>query len=134
MILTPNRPDWLLAANIAMCVMLLFTALGHFKYTKGLAMMVPSFIPFKTALVYLTGVAEIGFGFALLVPYLRVNAAYGLIIFLIIILPANIYASAKRVNLEQANYTGPGLNYLWFRIPEQVLFIIWVYLANIGHL
>ena len=44
-----------LSARIAMSVMLSFTAIGHFAFTKGMSMMIPQFIPFKTNLVYLTG-------------------------------------------------------------------------------
>jgi len=44
-----------------------------------------------------------------------------------LILPANSYAAVKKIDLEKANYNGSGLNYLWFRIPLQVLFIGWVY-------
>ena len=48
-----------LSARIAMSVMLLFTALAHFAFTKGMAMMVPSFIPYKTQTIYVTGIIEI---------------------------------------------------------------------------
>jgi hypothetical protein len=35
--------DWrlILAANIGMCAMLLFTALGHFMFTNGMVAMIP---------------------------------------------------------------------------------------------
>lgn len=36
-----------LSARIAMFVMLLFTASAHFALTKGMTMMVPSFMPYK---------------------------------------------------------------------------------------
>ena len=48
-----------LSGRIAMALMLAFTAIGHFAFTKGMAMMIPDFIPFKKALVYFTGVIEI---------------------------------------------------------------------------
>ena len=37
-----------LSGNIAMAAMLVLTSLGHFRFTKGMAMMLPGFIPFKT--------------------------------------------------------------------------------------
>ncbi len=59
--------DWNLpfGGNLAMCLMLCFTAMGHFMFTKGMSMMIPPFLPFKTGLVYGTGVLEVILGFAL---------------------------------------------------------------------
>src|SRR5690348_8129513 len=50
-----------LSGRIAMSAMLAFTAIGHFAFTKGMAMMLPDFIPFKSETVYLTGIIEIFF-------------------------------------------------------------------------
>jgi len=43
------------AGNFAMSIMLLFTAMAHFAFSKGMAMMLPSFVPFKAQTVYMTG-------------------------------------------------------------------------------
>ena len=43
-----------LSGRIAMSAMLLFTAVAHFAFSKGMAMMVP--VPYKTEIVYLTGI------------------------------------------------------------------------------
>jgi uncharacterized membrane protein len=120
--------DWNLpfSGNLAMGVMLCFTALGHFLFPKGMAMMIPPIVPFRTELVYITGVAEIAFGIALLFTASRTYAGYGLLIFFIAILPANIYAALHHIDLEKGTTTGPGPSYLWFRIPLQVLFIAWI--------
>ncbi|CAL1520472.1 hypothetical protein [Chitinophaga sp. MM2321] len=121
-----------LSANLAMCPMLCFTALGHFMFPKGMAMMIPPFIPYKTALVYITGIAEVLLGLALLFPALRPYTGYVLIVFFILILPANIYAAIKHIDLEKGTYGGPGPNYLWFRIPMQLFLIAWVYYFSIS--
>lgn len=121
----------LFCGNLAMCVMLCFTALGHFLFTKGMALMLPPAIPYKTGLVYFTGVAEVTLGFALLSPALRPYAGYTLILFFILMFPANVYAAIKHLDLEKGTYTGPGLRYLWFRGPLQILFIGWVYYFSI---
>jgi uncharacterized membrane protein len=118
-----------LAARIAMCCMLFFTAMGHFAYTQGMAMMIPSIIPLKTTIVYLTGVLEMLLGLALLITSVRVYAAWFLILFFIAILPANIYAAIKNINYQKANFSGNGMAYLWFRVPLQLLFIVWVCLS-----
>jgi uncharacterized membrane protein len=119
------------SANLAMCMMLFLTAMGHVLFTKGMAMMIPPFIPYKTALVYITGVMEVLMGLALLVPSQRRYAGYALIGFFILILPANIYQSVIYLNMEKGTYDGPGPVYLWFRIPLQLFFIAWVYYSAV---
>ncbi len=59
------------AGNLAMFLMLCFTALGHILFVRGMSMMIPPFIPFKTAMVYITGLVEIILGLALLFPSFR---------------------------------------------------------------
>ncbi|MFY7900084.1 MAG: hypothetical protein ACOVNY_07855 [Chitinophagaceae bacterium] len=120
-----------LSARIAMCAMLFFTAIGHFVFTKGMTMMVPAIIPYKTTIVYATGVLEILLGVSLLIPTVSACAGWLLIFFLILLLPANIYAAMQQVDYQKATLTGPGLTYLWFRIPLQIVFIVWVYLSAV---
>lgn len=123
--------DFARSARIAMSIMLVFTAIGHFIFTKGMSMMVPQFIPFKNSFVYLTGIFEILLAIGLLIPKLKVISGLTLIIFLLLMLPANIYASIHNVNYQKGTFDGNGLAYLWFRIPLQVLFVIWTYMCTI---
>lgn len=117
----------ILPARIAMSAMLLFTALGHVKYTRGMANMLPAFIPGKVALVYISGLLEVVAAITLLLPAFTYGTGWFLITFFIVLLPANIYAAINRVNLETGDRNGAGPAYLWFRVPLQVLFIVWVY-------
>lgn len=119
------------SGRIAMSIMLLFTAVAHFAFTKGMAMMLPDFIPYKTETVYLTGIIEITAAIGLFIPSLRVITAWLLIAFFILILPANIYAALKQIDYQKGTSDGNGLMYLWFRIPLQILFIVWTYLSAI---
>jgi uncharacterized membrane protein len=127
--------DWniIFSGNQAMMVMLCFTALGHFMFTKGMAMMMPNFIPLKKLLVYFTGILEVVLGIALLFPACRYIAGIMLLIMFVLMLPANINAAMKQIDLEKANYNGSGPAYLWFRIPLQLLFIGWVVYFSIGY-
>jgi len=124
--LTGGAWDYVLAGNIAMAAMLLFTAMGHFVYREGMAMMVPEYVPAKKQLVYLTGLMEIIFAVGLLIPDARRLAADLLILFFLLILPANINAAQKSIDYQKATYEGHGPGYLWLRIPMQVFFILWV--------
>lgn len=120
-----------LSARIGISVMLLFTAMGHFIFTDGMAMMIPDFIPFKKKIVYFTAFIEIFGAFGLHIPQLRLVSAWLLILFFIIVLPANIKASIEGLDYQKATYDGNGLMYLWFRIPLQILFILWIYFSTI---
>lgn len=131
-------PNFLFSGNIALCIMLLFTAMGHFKFPDGMAKMIPSFIPSKKELVFITGVLEILAGLALLFPLFRYSAGVFLILFFIAILPANIYAAINQLDYQKGTYDGNGLKYLWFKIPMQLFLISWVwffaiYNTNIIH-
>jgi uncharacterized membrane protein len=120
-----------LAGRIAMSGMLLFTAVGHFAFTEGMALMLPSFIPFKEEMVYFTGLVEIVAAIGLLLPRLSILTAWLLIAFFISVLPANIYAATEHVDYQNATFDGHGPAYLWFRIPLQLFFIMWVYFSAI---
>ncbi|MDX6182844.1 hypothetical protein SGQ44_11035 [Flavobacterium sp. Fl-77] len=123
--------EFALSGRIAMAAMLAFTAIAHFVFTKGMAMMLPDFVPYKIQLVYITGVIEIVAAFGLFITGLRPTVAWLLIVFFILLLPANIYAAIKHIDYQKANLQGNAIGYLWFRIPLQIVFIVWTYLSAI---
>ena len=123
--------DLAFSARIAMAVMLVFTAIAHFAFTKGMIMMIPEFIPFKKEIVYFTGIIEIAAAVGLLIPGLQVLTGWSLILFFLLLLPANINAAIRHIDFEKGTFEGPGANYLWFRVPLQILFILWTYFAGI---
>jgi uncharacterized membrane protein len=119
--------DMGLSGRIAMCAMLLFTAIGHFAYTKGMVAMVPDLVPLKVELVYATAIMEILLAFGLLFPKYQLAVGWILVCFFILVLPANIKAAVEHINYQTGELDGQGLSYLWFRIPLQLVFILWVY-------
>ncbi|KFF13631.1 DoxX family protein [Flavobacterium hydatis] len=129
--LLTQKYDLIVSARIAMFVMLCFTAISHFVFTKGMTMMIPSIIPFKIELVYVTALIEIILGIGLLIPNYSVNAAWILIVFFLILLPANIYAAINHIDFQKGTLNGNGISYLWFRVPLQIFFIAWTYLCAI---
>lgn len=122
-----------LSGRIAISVMLIFTGSAHFFFTDGMTMMVPDLIPFKKGLVYLTGIIEILAAIGLLIPSISILTGWLLIIFFILLLPANINAAQRHIDYQKGTTDGSGLNYLWFRVPLQIFFILWVYLSAIPH-
>lgn len=124
--------NYKLAGCIAMSVMLLFTGIAHFKYTKGMVLMMPDFMPVKEAWVYFTGITEIAAVVGLLIPQLKITASWLLILFFVLILPANIHSAINHIDYEKGNNEGKESSYLWFRIPLQLFFIGWVYYFGIS--
>lgn len=47
--------------------------------------------------------------------------------FELFILPTNVQASLNHIDIYEANYQGPGVDYLWFRVPLQLFLIAWAY-------
>ncbi len=129
--LTGKAYRFALSARIAMSAMLVLTAIGHFMFTKGMVMMMPQFIPFKTEMVYFTGFVEIVAAVGLLLPKIRRLTGWLLIVFFILILPVNIHAAIHHVDMATATFNGNGLNYLWYRVPLQLFFIGWIYFSAI---
>lgn len=124
--------NFLFSGNLGMAVFIIFTGLSHFKFQKGMAMMIPDFIPAKMFWVYFTGIIEIAAGVGLMIPSIRETTAILLIIFLIIVFLANINSSKKKINIFKADYTGPGMNYLYKeRIPMQIILIAWTWYFGI---
>jgi uncharacterized membrane protein len=124
---------YFLSGRIALSTMLIFTAVGHFVYSKGMTLMIPAFIPFKKGLVFLTGIIEILAAVGLLLTRLQHTTGWLLIIFFILILPANVNAAMKKVDYQKGTTDGTGVSYLWFRVPLQLIFIAWVHFFAIIH-
>lgn len=124
--------DFLFSGNLGMAVFIIFTGLSHFKLQKGMAMMIPDFISAKMFWVYFTGILEIAAGIGLMIPSLRLMTAIFLIIFLILVFVANINSSQKNINIFKADFSGPGMNYLYReRIPMQIILILWTWFFGI---
>jgi uncharacterized membrane protein len=130
-----QREDLFFSGRLALCVMLLFTSLAHFVFIKGMILMVPPFIPnaIKKMIVIITGLIEIAGAAGIMIAETRVAAGYLLVIFLVAMLPANVYATQRRVNMEEGDFSGPGMYYLIFRLPMQVFLIFWTFYFTIIH-
>lgn len=122
----------LFSGNLGMAVFILFTGFAHFKFQKGMAMMIPDFMPAKMFWVYITGIIEIAAGVGLMIPSIREVTAVLLIIFFVLVFIANINSSRKKVNIFKGDYTGPGMTYLYKeRIPMQIILIAWTWYFGI---
>ena len=109
---------------------LLFVAAGvnHFVSPAPYIAIVPPFLRWPEALVYLSGIAEIAGGLGILWPRTRRLAGWGLIVLLVAVFPANIYAAFA--GMEVGGRAVPAWM-LWVRLPLQALLIAWVYRAGL---
>ena len=86
----------------------------------------PSYLPWHHFLVYLSGLLELFFGILLLIPAFSRLAAWGIILVLIGVFPANI-----NMALNPGAFDIPIL-LLWLRLPLQVTLILWAYVYTIN--
>ena len=92
-----------------------------------MAAMLPLNVPYRTELVYLTGIFEILGAIGVWIPRLTRLTGFLLILMLIAILPANIYSAINRVEFG-GHDAGPV--YLLVRVPFQFFVIWWTYFAT----
>ena len=95
---------------------------NHFHDAPFYERIMPPYLPWPTALVYVSGVFEIALGALVLVPRTAPLAAWGLIALLIAVFPANIHMA---VHTELYPQIAPA--YLWARLPLQGVFIAWAW-------
>ena len=96
----------------------------HFLFPSPYVRMVPPFLPWPSALVWISGVAEIAGGVGLLLPKGRRFAAYGLVLLLIAVFPANIYMAVAHVQFS--GLLGNAW-FQWLRLPLQIPLILWAW-------
>lgn len=100
----------------------ILAGLNHFLNPALYLQIMPPYLPLHLFLVYLSGVFEILFGALVLVPRWTRVAAWGLIVTLIVIFPANLHMA---LNAEDFSFIPSIL--LWLRLPFQALLIAWAY-------
>jgi uncharacterized membrane protein len=108
-----------------MVVFYVFAGANHFVQPDAYLPMMPPYLPWHRALIYVSGAAEVGLGLAMLSPALRPAAAWGLILLLIAIFPANLHIALHDVPLF-GNPKGFGV-WNWVRLPFQAVLIAWAW-------
>lgn len=103
---------------------LLFIAAGanHFRDPKFYEAIMPPYLPWHYTLVIISGIAEIALGLGLLIPKVSVYSAWGIILLLIAVFPANIHMAMN----PDLYPTIPTIA-LWVRLPLQGVLIAWAF-------
>ena len=107
--------------TLSIIIMTLFYTMAgtnHFINPDWYVRIVPPILPFKTAIVYISGILEIILGTLLIFPKTRFIASWGLILLLVAVYPANIYVALTNGEVMD---TTPLI--AWGRLPFQFVFI-----------
>ncbi len=103
-------------------VILLGAGVLHFLQERSFRKIIPKFIPFKKAIVLVTGVFEIIFALTLWIKKGQQVTSKLLAFFMVAVFPANIYMAIKRIPLRGKEKANPLL--VWGRLPLQIPLII----------
>jgi len=111
--------------RVILAVLFILAGSLHFIAPQPYLKIVPPYLPAHLPIVYISGAAEILGGIGLLIPSTCQAAAWGLVVLLIGILPANIY-------MATAHLPAPGVMgqswAQWLRVPLQFPLIYWAWL------
>ncbi|XDD50546.1 MauE/DoxX family redox-associated membrane protein [Leptospira sp. WS92.C1] len=104
-----------------MAILYIIAGILHFVSPKFYLRIMPPYIPYPKLVVYISGLFEIGLGAMLLLPDTRQLGAWGIILLLIAVFPANLY------HYQSCRKTDPPKWALFIRLPLQLLLIYWAY-------
>jgi len=106
-----------------MGVLYVIAGMNHFRNPKLYERLMPPYIPAHNTMVVLSGVAEMILGFMILNKNTQQEAAWGIIIMLIVFIPVHIYMlQDKKAAMKLPKWL------LIFRIPLQFALMYWAYL------
>ena len=95
---------------------------NHFIHTEFYVSIIPPYLPWHTALVYVSGAAEIMLGVMLFFRRVERLAAWGAIALIIAVTPANV-----QMAIHPELYPGYSPSALWARLPLQGVLIMWAF-------
>ncbi|HTN19584.1 MAG TPA: hypothetical protein VL125_03875 [Pelobium sp.] len=117
------------AGRLALSAMFMLSGVLHSRYREGIYLTYPSFLSqtFRINLVF--AISDLQFSFALAFIFADVARIITLfvLIYLFLGLFTQIKACIKNISVKRGNYTGNGIYYLLFKIPEQLFIICWTY-------
>lgn len=107
-------------------IIFILAGVNHFRKPKLYEQIVPPYFPAASTIVMLTGIVEMILGFMLMNKNSQTEAGWGIIILLILFLPAHIYMLQN----EKASLKIPKWA-LILRIPLQFVLMYWAYLYTL---
>jgi uncharacterized membrane protein len=120
---TPSRLQWI--ATVGMGAFYILAGVNHFWDEAFYVRLMPPYVPAHTLMVQLSGLAEIALGVGVMLPPTRRWAAFGVIVLLIAVFPANVHVALNNVAIFEDAAPMPLVN--WIRLPVQLVFIFWAW-------
>jgi len=117
-------PRLKLALRWLLTLFMVAAGANHFINPDPYVGMMPAALPWHLELVWVSGVAEIAGGLGLILPATRRLAAWGLVVMLVAIFPANVNMAVNELPL--GNDPVP-VWALWARLPLQAALIAWAF-------
>jgi uncharacterized membrane protein len=93
----PKEGTAIVIGRIILALLFILSGSLHFIAPQPYIKIVPPYLSAHLPIVYISGAAEILGGIGLLIPSTRQAAAWGLVVLLIAILPANIYMATAHL-------------------------------------
>lgn len=106
-----------------MAALYILAGLNHFRVPRLYTRMIPPALSSPKALNIISGFAEIILGAALCIPAISNWAAWGIIMLLVAVFPANVYMFTN----QRAGMGAPRWMLL-LRLPLQIALIAWAYI------
>jgi len=108
--------------RIVMGAFYVVAGVAHFVMTRMYVGIMPDYMPAHRELVLLSGAAEIAGGLGVLVPQTQRAAAWGLVVLLVAVMPANVWMVQ-----HPERYPGIPVWAMWVRLPLQGVLVWWAW-------
>ena len=115
-------------SRVLLALAFALAGLNHFRSPALYAEIMPPYLPFPLALIYISGAAEIAGGLGVLPRATRRAAGWGLLALLLAVFPANIYMATDKVVPSGYQLSDA---VLWARLPLQFVLMAWVWSATL---
>jgi uncharacterized membrane protein len=110
--------------RVVLAIAIITVGALHFLKPEPFIKIMPSQLPYPAELVYISGFFEILGGIGLLIPFVSVAAAWGLIALFIAVFPANINQAVNSIPIEGIPNNPV---FYWVRLPFQAVLIAWAW-------
>ena len=112
--------------RVVMGALYVVAGAGHFVLTRAFEGIVPDYLPAHRALVMVSGVAEIAGGVGVMLaaryPTLGRAAAWGIVVLLVCVFPANVWMVQ-----HPERFAGVPVWAMWVRLPLQGVLMWWAW-------
>ena len=121
--------DLYFVARVAAAIMFCLIGLSHLTKPELLTYMVEGLLP-HPLVVYGTGLLEIILGLGLLYPPTQRACAWGLLVLLVAVFPANLNVALNQLPPPGGLPAKPW--YVWSRLAFQPLYMAWIWFAALS--